>query len=97
MVSAVLGLYTLSCAGAGVRRRNSSVDSAQMSTFHLRTETESSLRNVGFKKNTMMYNEQNHNNCIGQLYLDISELQTAETLSIYFSHFLRKIRRLSRK
>jgi hypothetical protein len=41
---------TLSCVGAGFQRRgNSSVDLAQLSRYHLQTETESSLRKVFFK------------------------------------------------
>jgi hypothetical protein len=45
MVYAMLGLYTLSCVGAG-----EDIDWAQLSTFHLKTETKFSLRNVVFKK-----------------------------------------------
>jgi hypothetical protein len=46
MFCAVLGLYTLSSVGAGVR--TSSVHLGQLSRFYLKSETESSLRNVMF-------------------------------------------------
>jgi hypothetical protein len=47
MVCPVLGLYTLSCVGAGVQRQGtSSIDWAQVSMFYVKTETESSLSNV---------------------------------------------------
>jgi hypothetical protein len=45
MVCAVLGLYTISCVYADVV---SSIDWVQLSIFYLKTETESSLRNVVF-------------------------------------------------
>jgi hypothetical protein len=41
----------------------SSIDWAQLSRFHLKTETESSLWNV-FNKNRTMDNVQKYNNCI---------------------------------
>jgi hypothetical protein len=40
-----------------------SVDWAQLSRFHLKTETESSLRNVVLNKNRMSNNVQKHNRC----------------------------------
>jgi hypothetical protein len=47
MVYAVLGLCALSCVGVRVPEiESNSVDWAQLSSFHLKTETESSLRNV---------------------------------------------------
>jgi hypothetical protein len=48
MVYAVLGFYILSYVGAGVRRSTRYIDWAQLSRFYLKTETESSLRNVVF-------------------------------------------------
>jgi hypothetical protein len=47
MVSAVLGLYTLSrCWYRCLEIGTSSIDWAQLSRFYLKTETESSLRNA---------------------------------------------------
>jgi hypothetical protein len=40
--------FVLSCVGAAVRRQTSSIALVQLSRFHLKTETESSLRNVVF-------------------------------------------------
>jgi hypothetical protein len=43
----------------------SSIERAQLSRFHLKTETESSLRNVVFlNKNRTMDNVQKHNVCL---------------------------------
>jgi hypothetical protein len=48
MVCAVLGLYTLSWSWyTCLEIWTSSIDWAQLSRFYLKTETESSLRNVG--------------------------------------------------
>jgi hypothetical protein len=60
MVYAVFGLYTLSCVVAGgTERGTNSIDWAQPSMFYLKTETESSLRNVMF-----MDKVQKHKYCI---------------------------------
>jgi hypothetical protein len=46
----------------------SSVDWTQLSRSHLKTETESSFRNLAFlNKNGTMDNVQKHNNCIDKL------------------------------
>jgi hypothetical protein len=50
-------IYTLSYV-------DSSIDWAQFSRFHLKTEIESSLRNVVLNKNMTMNNAQKHNNWI---------------------------------
>jgi hypothetical protein len=47
-------------------------DRAQISTFHLKTEAESSLRNVLLNKNRAMDNVQKHNNCITDSILEKS-------------------------
>jgi hypothetical protein len=53
-------LYWCWCPEIGT----SSIDWAQLSRFHLKTETESSLRNVVLVKYRMMDNVQKHNNSI---------------------------------
>jgi hypothetical protein len=62
MVCAELDLYTLSwCWYKYPEVGNSSIDWAQLSTFYLKTETESSLRNVFLNINRAMGNVQKHN------------------------------------
>jgi hypothetical protein len=46
------------------KTRSSSIDWAQLSRFHLKTETESCLRNIVLNKNRTMDNVQRHNSCI---------------------------------
>jgi hypothetical protein len=60
MVFTVLGLYTLSCVGAGARRDGIALSWVQLSRFHLKTETQSSLRNVVLNKNRTMNKGQKH-------------------------------------
>jgi hypothetical protein len=71
MVCAVLGLYTPSwCWYRCPETGTSSIDWAQQNRFHLKTETESSLRNVVFlNKNRTMDNIQKNNICMNTLFL----------------------------
>jgi hypothetical protein len=72
MVCAVLGLYTLSWFWYGYEEiGNSSVEWTQLSRFQLKTESESSLRNVVLlNKNRRMENVQKHNICTKSLCVD---------------------------
>jgi hypothetical protein len=65
MVCGVLGLYTpFWCWYKCPETETSSIDWVQLSRFYLKTETESSLRNVVLNKNRAMDNVQKYNICI---------------------------------
>jgi hypothetical protein len=85
MVSAVLGLCTLSrCRYRCPEISTSSIDWAQLSRFYLKTDIESSLRNVVLKnkqgcvldKDMTMDNVQKHNIC--------TNVPSSQTFSPYY-------------
>jgi hypothetical protein len=81
MVCAVLGLCTLCCVGAGVRRWGLALSiGPKLSRFHLKMETESSLRNVVFlNKNRTVDNVQEHN-----IYINLPSSQSFRSCTLHF-------------
>jgi hypothetical protein len=93
MVCAVHGLYTPSwCWYRFPEIRTSSIDWAQLSRFHLKTETECSLRNVVFRNiNRAMGNVKKHLICANvkssQIFASYIQVMFAPHYEV-FSNFL---------